>query len=412
MKYIGRRDRVRSVLLAAPVVLAVLLSSHGATFAAATSGPKGARLKFTPTQTVTSTQLTATVTATQSPPTATATAAQATPTATATANQSTPTATATQPTPTSTPSSANVIGLGVYRPEFPNNLSVASSLENASSKKLPIIAWYALWGGWKSAFSASDLDAVSARGSMALITWEPWSGVSSDPAWTLRNAILSGSNDAYIDSWARGMAAFHQPVFLRFAHEMHNQTYPWAVGINGNTAADYVAAWKHVHDIFARYDTSNVKWIWNPNTLGDAPASTYLPIYQSLYPGDAYVDWLGLDIYNTGPNLNWGAPYWRSFSQVLTEPYKAITAMSHKRLMLPEVASAETGGSKAAWITDMMQTQLPSVFPAVRALVWFDVKKEENWPLDSSSMALDAWTTSSRDAAYTPNPGALLGSPN
>jgi hypothetical protein len=389
-----------------PVVLAILLSSHGATSAAAGSGPKGAQLKFTPTATATSSQSTAT--ATHSAPTATATASQLTPTATASTTPVSPTATATQPTATSTPSSPNGIGLGVYRPEFPNDLRAATSLESASGKRLPIIAWYALWGGWKSAFSASDLSAVSAHGSIPLITWEPWSGVSSDPAWTLRKAILSGSNDAYIDSWAKGMAAFHQPVFLRFAHEMHNQTYPWAVGVNGNAAADYVAAWKHVHDIFARYDTSNVKWVWNPNTMGDAVASTYLPIYQSLYPGDAYVDWLGLDIYNTGPNLDWGAPHWRSFSQVLTEPYKAITAVSTKRLMLPEVASAETGGSKAAWITDMMQTQLPAAFPAVRAVVWFDVKKEENWALDSSSTALAAWTTSSRSRTYTPNPADFL----
>ena len=131
-----------------------------------------------------------------------------------------------------------------------------------------------------------------------------------------------------------------------------HRSYPWALGVNGNTAAEYVAAWKHVHAIFVRNGATNVRWVWNPNTMGATTAATYLPLYWSLYPGDEYVDWLGLDIYNTGPSLDWGAPYWRTF-------------------------------------------------PQVRALVWFDVKKEENWPLSSSSAAYSAWTTGSRLAAYT-----------
>jgi len=293
------------------------------------------------------------------------------------------------------------IGLGTYRPEFPNNLSSAIALEDASGKRLAIIHWYALWGGWKSAISPTDLQLVHSRGSVPMITWEPWAATPNDPAWTLREAILSGKNDAYITSWAQGLASYGQPVLLRFAHEMHNHSYPWALGVNGNTAAEYVAAWKHVHAIFVRNGATNVKWVWNPNTMGATTAATYLPLYRSLYPGDEYVDWLGLDIYNTGPSLDWGAPYWRTFAQVLAEPYKAITSISGKPLILPEVGAPETGGSKATWITDALQTQLPLMFPQVRALVWFDVKKEENWPLSSSSAAYSAWTTGSRLAAYT-----------
>ncbi len=406
------------------MAIAISLTTTGAF--AANAAPKK-KATPTPTPTYSSTPAssptptaTAKLTNTSTPaPTSTATAqptvantATPTPTKTATpiatvTSTATVTATATS-SPTPTVAAGSVIGLGVYRPEFPNNLSVANSLEQASgAKKLPVIAWYALWGGWKSAFSLSDLQTVSNRGSVPLITWEPWAGVSSDPAWALNTAILSGNNDAYINSWAQGMASYGKPVYLRFAHEMHNTTYPWGVGVNGNTAAQYVAAWKHVHDIFAKYNTSNVRWIWNPNTMGASTASTYLPIYQSLYPGDAYVDWVGLDIYNTGSVVNWGAPYWRTFSQVLTEPYNAITALSGKPLMLPEVGSTETGGSKAAWITDAMQTQLPAAFPRVRSLVWFDIKKEADWQLDSSTTSLNAWTTSSQLATFTSNPAAL-----
>lgn len=296
--------------------------------------------------------------------------------------------------------SAHTVALGSYRPSFPNDLSALDQVDGITGKREGIIAWYALWGGWKSSFNRADLDAVSRRGATPLITWEPWSGTNADPNWSLQSAILSGRSDGYIDSWARGMADYGKPVLLRFAHEMHDQVYPWAAGINGNTPADYVAAWKHVHSIFAKYNTANVKWVWNPNTTGDAKAATYEATYRSLYPGDDNVDFLGLDIYNTGPALDWGAPRWRTFSQAMTEPYKAITAISGKPVLLPEVGSAETGGDKGSWIKDLV-TALPA-FPQVVSVVWFDVNKEQAWSLQSSPNTFQAWTSAARDARFGP----------
>jgi len=207
------------------------------------------------------------------------------------------------------------VALGIYRPEFPENLSALEEYDALAGYRLPVVSWYALWGGWKSTFSRADLDRVDARGSVPLITWEPWAGKASDPAWSLRRAILSGKNDAYITSWARGLAAYGKPVLLRFAHEMHHQTYPWAVGVNGNTAKDYLAAWRRVHDIFRRNGATNVQWVWNPNTMSGATHSYYSSVYRSVYPGDGYVDWLGLDIYNGA----WTGP-WRSLAEASPTP--------------------------------------------------------------------------------------------
>jgi beta-mannanase len=286
------------------------------------------------------------------------------------------------------------VALGIYQPVLPDDLSKVADYELRAGRPLALVHWYAQWAGWKSAFSQSDLQNVAAHGSTPMITWEPWTGGSdsaSDPAWSLRAAILSGRSDRYIETWAKGLAAYGAPVLLRFAHEMHDQpSYPWAVGVNGNTAEEYVAAWRHVRAIFARFHADNVLWVWNPNTLGDAAASTYESTYRALYPGDDAVDWIGLDIYNTGTNINWGHASWRTFTQALATPYAAITSVSRKPLILPEVGSTETGGSKAAWIASALTTELAQ-FPRVRALVWFDVDKEQPWNLDSSAAALYAW---------------------
>jgi beta-mannanase len=301
------------------------------------------------------------------------------------------------PTPTATPGTtrpapAAPVALGAYQPAFPDNTQSLDRYERLSGRSMAIVHWYALWGGWKAAFRREDLEAVYARGSVPMITWEPWAGTPADSAWSLRSAILPGRSDAYIESWARGLAAYRRPVLLRFAHEMHHQpSYPWAVGTVGNTVDDYRAVWRYVRSIFARHNATNVQWIWNPNTMGDASTSEYAPVYGALYPGDDAVDWIGLDVYNTGPSLNWGAPYWRTFAQALTPPYQAITAMSSKPLLLGELGSAEVGGQKGPWIGEALGPDLPLRFPRVRAVVWFDVHKEQAWQIESSQAALDAF---------------------
>ena len=289
---------------------------------------------------------------------------------------------------------------GVYQVMLPNDLKPVEEYESQIGRRFGIVHWFAIWGGWKGPFNRDDLETVSRRGSIPMITWEPWASQAKDPAWSLQNAILSGKNDAYIDQWARGLASYGKPVYLRFAHEMHDSmVYPWAVGNNGNTAEDYVAAWRHVRAIFARYDTSNVKWIWNPQVIGDRPLEDYLATYGAVYPGDDLVDMVGLDIYNTGTDLaSWGTPYWRSFDQVLAPPYRAVAALTgDKPVILAEVGSGESGGSKAEWITQAMTQSLPS-FPLVRGLVWFDIAKQGElaWTVKSSPSATAAWITANR----------------
>jgi beta-mannanase len=286
--------------------------------------------------------------------------------------------------------SAPALAIGVYRPEFPDRLSSLDAYEQGGASRTALVHWYALWGGWKSAFNPADLEAVRRRGSVPMITWEPWAGTPADPAWTLNARILSGASDAYIRTWARGLAAYGGPVLLRFAHEMHDQSYPWAVGVNGNTADQYVAAWRYVHAIFAEERATNVRWIWNPNTMPGTRRAKYEEIYRSVYPGNDVVDWAGLDIYNSGSALDgWGG--WRTFGEALADPYDALRVVADKPIILGEVGSAETGGAKAEWIRSAFADLLSGRFAAVRAMVWFDVDKEERWALHSSQQALTAW---------------------
>jgi hypothetical protein len=83
--------------------------------------------------------------------------------------------------------------------------------------------------------------------------------------------------------------------------------------------------------------------------------------------------------------------------------------------MIAETASSENGGSKAAWITDMLTTQLPANFPNVKAFIWFDWNAGDpalSWPIESSATAQSAFAAGIASSYYATNEfGALATSP-
>jgi beta-mannanase len=171
-------------------------------------------------------------------------------------------------------------------------------------------------------------------------------------------------------------------VLLRFAQEMNGNWYPWSTGSGGalKRPALFVAAWRHVHDVFTAAGATNVHWVWSPIAHGDAAAS--------LYPGDRYVDVIGLSGFNGGSTLRWGG--WRSFATIFGGTFRAMHRFApSKPIQVSEVACAEDGGSKARWITAMFATLRN--FPYVTSVVWFDVAKQSEWPIESSASAVKAF---------------------
>jgi hypothetical protein len=81
--------------------------------------------------------------------------------------------------------------------------------------------------------------------------------------------------------------------------------------------------------------------------------------------------------------------------------------------MIDEAASTEYGGSKAAWIADMLATQLPATFPQIKALAWFNWNIYQDggywdWPIESSASAQGAFASGISLPNYvTNNYGAL-----
>jgi hypothetical protein len=311
------------------------------------------------------------------------------------------------------------VALGVFQPNAPGKEAL-DRVATVLGREPEIVMWYQHWGF----DDTKDLDLdrvneVARRGAVPMITWEPWDpfhvGRTNQPKYRLRNLCTSRDaetnnaqreNNAYIDTWAKGLANYRDRVLLRFAHEMNGDWYPWAVGANGNaknepnTAEEYKAAWTCIRDRFEAADADNVKWVWSPNIKFHDSTP-----FDRMYPGSSEVEWLGLDGYNFG-----GSPGdWQTFVEVFDaslEDLKTLDAQSSNLpVMIAETASSEAGGSKANWIRAAMFNNLPLVYPQVRAFVWFNQKKEQDWRFTSSAPARAAFVA----AANHPYYGGSLG---
>ncbi|MHB8596647.1 MAG: glycoside hydrolase family 26 protein [Ktedonobacteraceae bacterium] len=283
---------------------------------------------------------------------------------------------------------------GLNPPDLPGLIS----FEAQANKNVAIVMWFQAWGSTagKQSFDPALMTAVRNHGSIPMLTWEPWNPGQGpkQPQYSLSN-IIQGHFDSYITQFAQAAKAWGHPFFLRFAHEMNANWYPWGV-TNGNKLKDYVLAWRHVHDIFTSVGATNATWVWAVSMGSD------LQTYQRLYPGDNYVDWVGMDGYN------YGGKTWNSFSSVFGSSYQLLLKITNKPFMIAETATSPKGGDKASWISNAFSTAIPDQFTQVKAVVWFDENKEQNWTINSSTSSEQAFATAIHSPIYASNQYANL----
>ena len=281
---------------------------------------------------------------------------------------------------------------GAATEEPSGNLSQLAAMEAHAGKKAALYGMYKSFY-WDPNFPTAEATTVRNHGSIPMITWEPWnpSNGVDQPTYAL-NTITAGNYDSMIRTWANQIKTFGSPVWMRFAHEMNSDWYPWAEGVNGNGAGSYVAAYRHVHDVFAAAGVTNVTWVWNPNVVMDGVGSSL----SSLFPGNAYVDMVGIDGYNWGTSTSWGT--WQSASSVFGQTMTQVRAITSKGIVIGETASAEAGGSKATFIKDFFSFMKSN--SDIKAFVWFNIQKETDWRIESSSAAQAAFASAVSDATF------------
>ncbi|MFE9955227.1 glycoside hydrolase family 26 protein [Micromonospora sp. NPDC005299] len=296
--------------------------------------------------------------------------------------------------------------IGVMTDKGPYDFEALDSF-TAAAKHQPQVMLFSAW--WNSDnFDRTLFDRISSRGMLPMLGWEPWDHrldqaarekklppreidkIRSDqPAYRL-SRITAGDFDPYLRSWAEGIKSLGYPVAIRLAHEMNGDWYPWSEASNGNRPGEYVEAWRHVHDLFRAAGVTNVTWVWSPNSRWDES----LPKLSGLYPGDDYVDWVGVTgYYGIGAYTDYG-----SFDSIFGPTITEIRAFSRKPLVITETGASDATGRKAEWITETFRA-LPR-YQDILGLIWFEVDKELDWRIVSSPAVAQAFATAVANPRY------------
>ncbi len=243
-------------------------------------------------------------------------------------------------------------------------------LEDALDVQFPIFHIYVAWGSKPDQrFPLTRVKAVHGLGSIPLITWEPWlSDFDEEESAGLRpketrdknglKDIASGDYDFYLEKWTRDMKEVSEPLFIRFGHEM-NDPYRYVWGPQNNSPEEFVNAWKYIHNYFERAGITNIIWVWSPHIA--------YGLFEEYYPGDEFVDWIGVGTLNYGTVAPWSE--WWSFDEIFGNYYPLLEKFD-KPIVATEFGSLAVGGDRVEWYNDAL-CAMPEKYPALKSVLFF-----------------------------------------
>ncbi len=276
-----------------------------------------------------------------------------------------PVATTTAPVATTTAPVATTASSMLWGAYVGDGASDLSNFETLVGKSMNL---YADFEGWDNSFPSALSSKVGQKGKTLIIFWEPSFGYDS---------IINGSKDEYIKSFAASAKAYGYPVILVPFDEMNLNEEAWGYGQNGNTAAKFKTAWQRIHDLFS--GVTNVKFgvAYNNVSIPATSGNTF----SDYYPGDDYVDYVGVD------GFNFGNP-WQTFGQVFDTAIDQLQCF-HKPIYIFSTAST-AGTQKSAWITEGLGAHIKS-YSNIAGWVWFNQGGSPNWLVNSDTSSLSAF---------------------
>jgi mannan endo-1,4-beta-mannosidase len=223
--------------------------------------------------------------------------------------------------------------LGVYLPGVPDSYAKVPAFTKTTGVKPDVLTYYS---GWLEPFRASFAEAAAKQGAVPL--------VQIDPQAISLAAIASGQMNGPWESWGYGQTS----------------------------AADFVAAWRHIVTLFRTFGADNVTWLWTVNVIEKQAG---IPSPAPWWPGSAYVTWVGIDGYYATSSM--------TFAGLFGPTILAVRTLTTDPVIVAETG-ATSGASQPGRITDL--------FAGVRTFgllgfAWFDAVGKQDWRLTGPATA-------------------------
>jgi large repetitive protein len=253
------------------------------------------------------------------------------------------------------------------------------------------IAVERVFNAWDDAFPTADDNWSRDQGHILILSWGAGKRDGSIVPWA---DIAAGLYDADIDARAAGIMSFGAPMIFVFHHEPNGQHI-------AGTPQEFIDAFQHVHDRFIADGVTNVLY---GMVMFDSAFNTGQ--INDYYPGDSYVDVVGVDAYNWYQCEDRNDP-WESLETNLRKFHDFGVAHA-KPLMIAEWGSDEDPADplhKGEWITEAAATI--KTWPEVKAVAYFHSGPPAptcNWWIDSTPASLAAFQAMGADPYFNPPP--------
>jgi hypothetical protein len=212
--------------------------------------------------------------------------------------------------------------------------------------------------------------------------------------------ILKGLLDEDFRAWARAARDFRSPLLVEFGTEVNGQWFPWngwwngkgRVGTYGDPAsADgperFRDAYRRIIQTMRSEGASNILWVFHVN-CGDYPRADWNRL-ENYYPGDDYVDCLGVSVYGAQTPMQ---EEWLEFRQMMDDVYPRLAALSPSRpLMVLEFGACRSNphGDQADWAERALRDLVQGRWPRVIGFSWWnEAWQNDEQPEHDTSMRL------------------------
>lgn len=226
---------------------------------------------------------------------------------------------------------------------------------------------------WPRFVSEQTITSVYRKNSVLFITWEPWD--ASSKKGVPFEKIIAGEYDNYIKFFSSRIKDIKKPIFIRFAHEVNGDWYPWS-GLNIESDK-YVSAYRHIVDIFKKVKARNVFWVFSINWENVPRGNSFV----NYYPGGKYVDYIGIDGYNWGNTQPWSR--WMSFRDIFEPAIHESWRLFRKPIIISEFSTCSSGGDKGEWIREALGYIRKE--RRIKGFVLFNMDKEADWGFSGRS---------------------------
>ncbi|MFC4779576.1 glycoside hydrolase family 26 protein [Paenibacillus sp. GCM10023252] len=271
------------------------------------------------------------------------------------------------------------------------NAAIGHSMSEYNERTGRTHASFFKYVGYGQPFPAEWVEQVKAEGAFPHIAWEPNGG------------LLAVKEDEYLRGFAKAADAADVPIFLRFASEMNGS---WT-SYSGNPQL-YKETWKLVHDVFEEL-APQVAMVWTVLAMPERTIERY-------YPGDRYVDWVGVNVYNVKYHNNS-----KSHRADFEDPLDLINTVYNRFSRTKPIQLSEFGvthytvtdGKKdndfARGKISRLYQSLPKLYPRVKAVFYFDVnnvgepnpkRRINDYSVTSEQEVLEAYRQSIADEHY------------